>query len=77
MIFKKKKTLNNIYIIKDRICEYFSIEKINELIKFKEDLEDKAMKSKGNKTEVIKINNNNYDKNNLNSGKNKCIQILK
>ena len=74
---KKKKTLNSIYIIKNRICEYFSIEKFNDLVKFKEGLEDKSLKSKVNKTEIIKINDNICEKNDLNGSKNKFIQILK
>ena len=60
-ILRRKKTFNNIYLIKDRICGYFSIEKINELIKFKETLEDKTAKTKMNNTELIQINNNNFE----------------
>lgn len=57
-ILKKNKSLNNIYLIKDKICAYFSVEKINELIIFKETLEDEARKSKINNTELIPIKNN-------------------
>ena len=60
---RKKKAFNSIYLIKDTICKYFSIEKINELLKFKECLEEKIPnKSKINNTEFIKINHNNYEK---------------
>ena len=43
-VLRRNKTFNNIYLIKERISGYFSIEKINELIKFKEILEDKTIK---------------------------------
>ena len=62
-ILKKNRTFNRLYFIKNRICGYFSIEKINELIKFKDTLEDKSLKAKMNNTELIKIKN--IDPNNL------------
>ena len=69
-VLKRKKTFNNIYLIKDRICGYFSIEKINELIRFKEYLEDKSLESKMKNIELIKINSN-YDKTSLEDIRNK------
>ena len=53
------------------------MEKINELIKFKEIIEDKSMKSKVNNTELIYIKNNNYESNCLNGGSINIIQHLK
>ena len=63
-VLRKNKTFNNIYLIKDRICGYFSIEKINELIKFKEIIEDKAVKSKINNND-FNNNYNNFENNDL------------
>ena len=74
-ILKRKKSFKNIYSIKDRICQYFSIEKINELIKFKENLEERAFKSKLKNNELIKINNN-YEKTILDDSKNRNEKIL-
>jgi hypothetical protein len=54
-ILKKHKLFNNLYMINDRICNYFSIEKINELIKFKEAFSHKSNKMKINNTEFIKV----------------------
>ena len=65
-ILRKNKTFNKLYLIKDKICEYFSIEKINELIKFKENIEVKTLKSKLNNTELIQINYNNFENNRMN-----------
>ena len=62
-VSRRSKTINSIYSIKDRICGYFSIEKIHELIKFKEALEDKSLKSRKNINEIINIDNN-YKKTN-------------
>ena len=59
---KRFKTLKNIYLIKDIICGYFSIEKFNELIKFKELVEAKSVRTKLNNTELIKVNNNSLGK---------------
>ena len=73
---KNIKTFNNIYSIKDKICGYFSIEKINELIIFKENLEKKTIKLKLSSTELIKINNNNENLY-LNDEKNKNNQKIK
>ena len=72
-VLRRNKTFNNIYLIKERICGYFSIEKINELIKFKEILEDKTMKSKMNNSELNKINNNNFENNDFDEIKNQTI----
>ena len=55
-ILKKKKLFNNICLIKDKICTYFSIENFNELIRFREIFNHKAKKSKVINTEFIKIN---------------------
>ena len=65
---KRNKTFKSIYLIKSIICNYFSIEKINELIIFLDILEDKKLKSKMNNTELIKINNNNFEIDRLNAG---------
>lgn len=67
-ILKKKKSFNNMYSIKKRICQYFSIEKINELIKFKENLEDKSYKLEKKSIEMLSINNN-CEKNSLDDSK--------
>ena len=55
-VLRRNRTINSIYSIKDKICGYFSIEKINELIKFKEALENKSIKSKMINNEIININ---------------------
>ena len=79
---RKNKTFKSVYFIKDEICGYFSIEKINELIRFKETLDDNVIKSKNDNNELINIykynknNNNNLDNNFLNV-KNNSIQINK
>lgn len=74
---RRNKSFNNIYLIKEKICSYFSIEKINELIKFKEILDDKSKKSKINYTEFIHINSNNCHNNCFNSMINKKNSIIK
>jgi len=71
-IIKRNKRLKSIYFIKDRICGYFSIEKMNELIKFKENLEDKSFKLNMRSVECMKINSN-YEKNSLDDSKNKNV----
>ena len=76
-ILRKNKTFNKIYLIKDRICEYFSIEKINELIKFKENIENKTLKSKLNNTELIQVNYNNFENNNVNDVNNNNNLFIK
>ena len=53
---------------------YFSIEKINELIKFKETLEDKSLKAKMNNVDLITINNQNVIENHLNDINNQIIK---
>ena len=73
---KRNKTFKNICMIKDIICNYFCIEKINELIIFFDILEEKNIKSKMSNTELIKINNNYFEKNSLNPGINN-IGIIK
>ena len=55
-ILRKHKIFSSIYIIKDKICTYFSIEKFYELSKLKEALDQKAKKTVINKTELLKIN---------------------
>ena len=72
---KRNKTFKCLYSIKDRICNYFSIEKINELIKFIDILEEKTLKHKMSNTELIQINNNNFENDCLNGGNN--IEIIK
>ena len=74
-ILKKKKSFKNMYFIKKRICQYFSIEKINELIKFKENLEDKSYKLKKESIKKLSINNN-FEKESLDESKNK-VKMLK
>lgn len=61
-VIKRFKALKNICLIKDIICGYFSIEKFNELIKFKELVEAESKKSKLYNTELIKVNNNSFGK---------------
>ena len=73
-LLKKNKSFNNIVLIKDKICTYFSIEKINELILFKESLDYRTKKIKTNNTEYIKINKkfqDSNDSNNDNKNKNR------
>ena len=65
-ILKKHKTFSNICLIKDRICSYFSVERLNELIRFKEHLDLKAKKLKNNNTELIKVNKKFQDSNDSN-----------
>ena len=72
-LLKKNKSFDKIVLIKDKICAYFSIEKINELITFKENLNYKAKKSRTNNTEYIKINKKFKDSNDSNNdNKSKC-----
>ena len=53
-ILKKNKEFDNICFIQEKICNYFSIEKINELIRFKDNIEKQSKKLK--KNELIKVN---------------------
>jgi hypothetical protein len=78
-ILRRNKSFNGIYFIKDSICGYFSIEKINELIRFKNDLEaqSKSSKFKVSNTELVNVNNNNFDKNFINDVNNKSIILKK
>lgn len=55
-ILRKHKIFSSIYIIKDKICTYFSIEKFYELSKLKEALDQKVKKKTINNTELLKIN---------------------
>ena len=55
-ILRKHKIFSSLYIIKDKICTYFSIEKFYELSKLKEALDQKVKKIAINKTELLKIN---------------------
>ena len=75
-LLKRNKTFKSTYLIKSIICNYFSVEKINELIIFFGILEDKN-KSKMNNTELIKINNNNFENDCLNAGINNNSKIIK
>ena len=54
-ILRKHKTFNPVCIIKDKICTYFSIEKMHELNKFKEAIDQKIKRTISN-TELLKIN---------------------
>ncbi len=74
-LLRRKKSFNNIYSIKERICEYFSIEKINELIKLKEKLEDKSYISRMKSFELLKINNK-CEKTSLDHSKKKSVKML-
>ena len=74
---RRNKTISNIYSIKDRICAYFSIEKIHELIKFKEALEDRSIKSKKSNNEIINISSSINKTNGLNEIENKNIHNVK
>ena len=73
-VIRRNKTFNSMYTIHDRICGYFSIEKINELIKFKETLDDKYLKAKMNNVDLITINNQNVIENHLNDINNQIIK---
>ena len=73
-VIRRNKTFNSMYTIKDRICGYFSIEKINELIKFKETLEVQSLQSKMNNVEVINVNNPNLIEKRLNDINNQNIK---
>ena len=77
-VLRKNKNFNSIYLIKDRICEYFSIEKINKLMKFKEIIEKNSIKSKMYNTELIHVNKNlNNEPNGLIDEKNQNIEFIK
>ena len=70
-MLKKFRTFAKIYLIKEKICTYFSIEKISELIRFKEILDNiqKEHKYKVDNSEIIPINDNkggNHSFNNIN-----------
>ena len=56
-LLKKHKSFNKVYQIKDRICHYFSIERLNELIKFKENFDGKAKKYDSNDSNEIQKSN--------------------
>ena len=74
-ILKKHKSFNNICLIKDKICAYFSVEKINELIKFKENLDYKVKKIKSkNNFEFIKVNKKFQDSNDSNNDNKSIIK---
>ena len=55
-LLKKTRNIKYLCIIKDKICRYFSIEKVNELIKFKDAIDNKMKKSRIYNTELIKVN---------------------
>ena len=62
-ILKKNKSLQNLILIKDTVCTFFSVEKIYELISFKENNERKS---------INKMNSfNEYNSNNINNNTNK------
>ena len=74
-ILRGNKIFNNIYLIKDSICGYFSFEKINELIIFKKSFEDKSKKFQMSNTSLIHIDNfGNFYSNDI---INKTNEILK
>lgn len=62
-ILRRIKKLNYIYLIKSIICGYFSIEKMNELIRFKEIIEENSSKTQVSKTELIKIKDKKLEEN--------------
>ena len=74
-VLKRNKSFSSIYSIKERICGYFSIEKIHELIKFKEALEEKSIKSKMNINEIINIEGSINKTSGLNEIENKNIKL--
>ena len=53
-VLKKYKAFDSLCFIQERICNYFSVEKINELIRFKDNIEKQSKKLK--KNELIKVN---------------------
>ncbi len=67
-ILKKIRTFENISLIKEKICSYFSIEKISELIRFKENMEiaEKEKRLKMNNTELLQIGYSKIDNNSSN-----------
>ena len=73
-VIRRNKTFNSIYTIKDSNMWIFFNWKINELIKFKETLEDQSLKSKMNNVEVIKVNNPNLIEKRLNDINNPIIK---
>ena len=76
-VLKKHRAFKNIVLIKDKVCAYFSVEKINELIKFKENLDDKARKIKVSNTEFIKVNKKFQDSNDSNNSNNEKMSIIR
>ena len=74
---KRNKTFKSIYFIKDRICNYFSIEKMNELIKYLDIFEEKNLKAKINNIEYINLYNNNFENGCINGGINNTTEIIK
>lgn len=59
-ILRRYNYFKNTYLIKDKICGYFSIEKMNELIKYKEMLEkNKPQPKKIIGTDILKNKNSN------------------
>ena len=74
-ILKKHKSFNNICLIKDKMCAYFSVEKMNELIKFKKNLDYKVKKIKSkNNFEFIKVNKKFQDSNDSNNDNKSIIK---
>lgn len=63
-ILKKNKEFDSVCFIQEKICNYFSIEKINELIKFKDNIEKQSKKLR--KNELIKVNKRFKDMNDSN-----------
>jgi hypothetical protein len=73
-ILRKYKIFKNMYLIKEKICGYFSIEKFNELIKFKEILEKNNMQLKSDHPQLFTINNTIiHEKKDLINERNKII----
>ena len=54
-VLRTHKNFQSICLIKDKICNYFSVEKINELIKFKENFDKRLKNIKVCNTELIQI----------------------
>jgi hypothetical protein len=65
-ILKKIKNFESISLIKDKICTYFSVEKITDLIRFKDNFEIKEREKKLKMNEIFQISNSKFDVNSSN-----------
>ena len=68
-VLKRSKAFKSVYLIKDKICTYFSIEKLNELIKFKENFERKKTFYKANNNVEFTFNKKFQNNNDFNEMK--------